>query len=121
MESTRVTRSIRAGAPGTLRQWLRHGASLVCVRYRENDAGTVRYTTIELIVDRRPARADTVRIKLDWREHELRQLLKAAGARWNTPQRSWLLPWKKAQQLGLLARAEAVLGSTRQARHLPRP
>ena len=70
-EPSPVKRTLRAGAPGTQRLLPRYGADLVCVRYRENNAGTEKYTTVELIIDRRPTPTTLVRIAVDWRETQL--------------------------------------------------
>lgn len=107
MEATKVMRSMRPGAPGTLRLALRHGASLVCVRYRENEAGNLRYTTVELVVDCRPTGASLVAVPVAWQEHALRATLKALGARWDPHNRTWLLKLKEARRLKLLNRVTA--------------
>jgi hypothetical protein len=107
----RVTRTLRAGAPGTQRQLLLHGLALVCVRYRENDAGTERYTTVELIVDRRPAPTTVVRLAVDWRESALQRKLRDHGARWDGRRRCWLAELRVARRLKLLDR---ILGYDRQ-------
>lgn len=116
MEATKVTRSMRPGAPGTLRLALRHGASLVCVRYRENEAGSLRYTTVELVVDCRPAGTSMVGVTVAWQEHALRATLKAIGARWEPRDRTWLLKLKDARRLKLLNR---VAVTTNAPSHAP--
>jgi hypothetical protein len=104
MEPTKVTRSMRPGTPGTLRLAMRHGAALVCVRYRENEAGSLRYTTVELVVDCRPAGSSLVDVAVAWQEHALRAALKASGARWDPRTRTWRLRRRDARRLKLLAR-----------------
>jgi hypothetical protein len=104
MELTKVMRSMRPGSPGTRRLTLRHGASLVCVRYRENEAGTVRYTTVELVVDTRPANARQVRLAVAWQEHALRAELRTIGARWDPSGKTWIVKLRDARRLKLLNR-----------------
>lgn len=108
MEPTRVTRRIRAGMPGTLKLARRHGDALLCVRYRENLQGNVRYTTVELVVDRRPVRAQQVEVNVNWEEHALRATLKQLGAQWDSTRRVWVMDWSIANQLQLMSRAKAV-------------
>jgi hypothetical protein len=102
-----VKRTLRAGALGTQRLLLQDDTNLVCVRYRENNAGTERYTTVELIIDRRPTPTTLVRIAVDWRETQLRHRLRNHGAQWDATRRCWLVPLRVARQLKLLSR---VLG-----------
>ena len=103
----RVTRTLRAGAPGTLRLQLQHGGALVCVRHRESADGLERWTTVELIVDRRPAPGRLVRIAVDGRETRLHERLRAHGAVWDGRRRWWLLELRGARRLKMLDR---VLG-----------
>lgn len=118
MENTRVTRSLRPGAPGTLKLRMQHGPALVCVRYRQNLSGTLRYTTIELIVDRRPTDAAPVQVAIAWREHDLRAAARAAGAFWDAENRVWILTLAQARRLKLLNRA-TPLAHTRPIHRLP--
>ncbi len=104
LDGLRVTRTLRAGQPGTQRLLLRHGGSLVCVRYRENEAGTERFTTIELIIDRRPTPKALVQLAVDWREKALQQKLRQAGAQWNASARCWQTELRIAKRLQLTNR-----------------
>ena len=99
MENTRVTRSLRPGAPGTRRLQLSYGSSLVCVRYRETADGQTRWTTIELIVDRRPTLDSLVCIAADWREELLHARLRSAGARYDSRRRCWVASLRTARRL----------------------
>lgn len=102
-----VKRTLRAGAPGTQRLQLEHGSALVCVRYRENAAGTERYTTVELLIDRRPSPTCLVRLAVDVRETRLQQRLREQGATWDGPRRCWLIQLRKVRRMKLMDR---VLG-----------
>lgn len=103
-EPSQVKRTLRAGALGTQRLLLQYGTDLVCVRYRENDAGTERYTTVELIIDRRPTPTTLVRIAVDWRETQLHRQLRDHGAQWDARRRWWLVQLRVARRLKLLNR-----------------
>lgn len=100
----RVKRTLRAGAPGTLRLRLMHGKTLVCVRHRESADGRERWTTVELIVDRRPSPKRLVRIVVDGRETQLHDTLRNHGAIWDSRQRWWLVELRTARRLKLLNR-----------------
>ena len=114
----RVRQTLRPGDPGTKKLVERYGDRLLCVRYRYDAAGETRYTTVELVVDaaKRVARAPrpTARPPLDpdpmvgvrifFREAELRERAKAAGAIWRPRHKLWEMPWRTARALGLAAR-----------------
>lgn len=117
-----VIKRLSPGAPGTRRLLDRYGDALVCVRYREDQRGGSRYTTIELIVDRRPAKPSrqppaataattttgapsaTVLVRIDFHEAELRQRIKQAGATWNPTRRLWQVPRDAIRPLKLASR-----------------
>lgn len=107
----RVIKTLRPGTPGTQRLVYRYGDRLVCVRYREDAAGTTRYTTVELIVDHGPllhrAHRDTrVAVEIPFaRRHLCRRALEL-GAEWDEEQRIWWMSWQTAQALGLDAQAQ---------------
>ena len=113
----RTLKTLKPGQAGTKQLLARHGASLLCVRYRHDEVTGQRLKTVELIVQRRsrppdPARraASRVSVRVDWRETTLRQRIKAAGGRWHPAARLWILPRDQAERLGLLDRAVADLG-----------
>lgn len=93
---TRLT--LRPGAPGTKRLAKRYGDRLVCVRYLYDEARGRRLKTVELVIEeapwkgraRRPRRNDhdLVRVRVDWREAELRLAVKKAGAVWRPAQKT---------------------------------
>ncbi len=109
VQKTRVTRSLQPGQPGTIRLRRLHGAALVCVRYRQNGPGTVRYTTVELIVDTRsvhrlPQAEAVVRFSLNESDKELRKKLMSQGARWDGVSKTWIMSLAVARALKLLPR-----------------
>ena len=103
-----MTRSLQPGQPGTIKLRRQHGSALLCVRYRENEAGTLRYTTIELVVDTRPVhsvaktRAVWVCVSLQRGDQELRRQLIAQGAQWDGMSKTWTMPIAVARALNLM-------------------
>ena len=111
-EHTRVIKKILANQPGAIKLARRFGQALVCVRYRNNENGSVRYTTVELLVDQAPVRkrtrdADIVALKLVIGEVELRQRIQASGGQWDARALVWRLPRGAVKRLGLLDRVVA--------------
>lgn len=109
-EHTRVIRTLYAHQPGAVKLGRRYGDALVCVRYRHDMTGRVRYTTVELVVDEAPVRKrkpDTgvVLIRIKRNEHRLRQRIKDHGGRWDEESLAWRMPRSTAKLLRLLPRA----------------
>ena len=74
---TRIVKRLSATQAGAIKLAQRYGEALVCVRYRHDAQGRLRYTTVELVVDQAPiaARADLdqlVMVRLGVDEAELR-------------------------------------------------
>lgn len=90
-----ITKTLQLGDMGTLNQLETYGEQLVCVRYRSDEKSQKRYTIVELIVDEKPMQRRTPRysvlIKIQFEENELRNRVKAAGARWNNQEKAWLI------------------------------
>lgn len=112
--ATVVMRSLRPGAPGTQKLRLQHGRNLICVRYRESMDGTVRLTTVELVVERRMAPTCPVQLAVAASERRLQAELRAAGARWDGALGCWITTLRMARQLKLQHR---ILGPHRTAPH----
>lgn len=109
VRTTRVTRSLRPGAPGTLKILRVYGDALVCVRQRVSADGATRMTTVELLVEVAPAQPkikdrDIVGIRVDASEYPLRLQVRNAGGRWDARSRLWHLSYKAARGLGLTDR-----------------
>lgn len=118
----RVIKKLHPGQPGSKKLHRRFGDALVCVRYRQDSARGMRYTTVELVVDQAPAvlvaprapvipaapttpaaparagREPMVLIRIGLDETGLREQVKARGARWDRTMKAWYMP-------GALARA----------------
>ncbi len=113
---TRVVKRLGPDQPGALKHAQRYGPALVCVRYRHNVTGDMRYTTVELIVDSAPVahrrrrakpereRMQIVAIHIAPHEHALRDRLKEHGAVWDGKARVWYLAQSIARSLDLLHR-----------------
>lgn len=54
--STRVSKTLWPPQAGTKRLVQRYGEAVVCVRYRHDLKARMRYTTVEMVVDRGPVR-----------------------------------------------------------------
>lgn len=106
--STRVHKTLAAGASGTARWSEAFGDRLVCVRHRGDALKLVRYTTAEVVVDARPVHPR--RFARSWfgldlpadPDPALRVLLETHGGRWDAQERLWRLCGDAVWQLGLV-------------------
>jgi hypothetical protein len=107
LDSWRVTKKIKPSQRGAIKLARTHGRELLCVRYRENQDGTERITTIELIVERAviQKREDpVVSFKLKAEESELRQIVQAKGGKYDGKRHMWKLQRSEVIRLGLRSR-----------------
>ena len=109
--ATRIVKRLSATQAGALKLAQRYGEALVCVRYRHDAEGRLRYTTVELVVDRAPiaARADPdelVMVRLDFDDAQLRQQALASGARWDARRHLWCMTRRTAKRLRLVRRID---------------
>ena len=106
----RVAKTYSPDQNGAKRFALRYGDDLVCVRHRLDDTGTIRHTTVELLIESTPvvSRARTlVAVRIPATDKATRTLLIACGAQWQMAQKYWLLPRIVAKNLRLLRFAVA--------------
>ena len=117
-----VIKKMKPGVPGTKRLHAKYGEQLVCVRYRHDKQHHRRVTTIELIVDEGfylPERNAShlldyknnnrnVYIRIDYRESELRGIVKNAGGKWEPNSKRWILRYRDAERLQLYERIEEI-------------
>lgn len=103
------------GQRGTKKLTQIYGDQLVCVRYRYDEERKRRYKTVELIVDEipwvssrqrvKPHRVaktdDIVSLRVDYEENHVRTIVKNAGGQWNSTEKVWTLPYRKAVEFGL--------------------
>ena len=101
----RVAKTYRPDRNGAKRFAKRYGDQLVCVRHRLDAAGTVRYTTVELLVESTPVdlpARSKVAVRIPAGDKATRRLMLAGGAQWQPKQKYWLLPRIVASNLRLL-------------------
>lgn len=109
--SLRVAKKYSPGQDGAKLLTRRHGDSLVCVRHRLSDDKTMRYTTVELLVECTPvaSRANAVvAVRLAADDRQMRTTLIACGATWDKRAKHWRVPFPVAKSLGLLAQATPI-------------
>jgi len=81
-----------------------YGESLVCVRHRQDTAGAFRYTTVELLIERHAIAARNTKpvgVRIDFRETQLRQTIRAHGGKWDPKRRVWVISRRVASKLDL--------------------
>jgi hypothetical protein len=108
----RARSKLKPGQPGTRKLVQQYGDRLLCVRYHYGALKRRRYTTAEVIVSKpdwdplpsTTARRQRMPVRIDVRETQLREKVKAAGGRWDPDKRVWQLPMEQVLQLGLAAR-----------------
>lgn len=107
LSSLRIAKKLLPTQAGAKRLAERFGKHLVCVRYRMDDAGGRRFTTVEIVVEARRstvARNPVVGVRVAYDETALRAKLKDAGARWDPSARLWQLDRQTARRLKLTGR-----------------
>lgn len=117
----RVGKTIKPGEPGSARWVHRFGDRLISVRYRYDHARSMRYTTVELVVDTCPwtpgiafprgadpdgLAPEVVFVRVSYNEQSLRDKVKAAGGRWDKQRKAWELRFEHVARLGLKHRIQ---------------
>lgn len=95
---------MRPGAKGTRRLLHVYGPQLLCVRYRYDEHGRRRMTTVELRVDEQPwtpKALATVHVEIRYAEARLQELVKKTGATWDRARQLWRMRRSAAIKLGL--------------------
>jgi hypothetical protein len=113
LANLRVARRMAPDRDGARKLALRYGEALVCVRHRLNSAGTVRFTTVELLVEQTPVVPTGVRlvaVRLEPGDRPTRALLLSCGAHWDRTQKVWMVPRKVVKTFGLLDRVVSLAG-----------
>lgn len=103
---TEVVRTLWPAQAGTVALAQQYGKRLVCVRYRHDAKGLIRYTTIELVVNEariklRPKANAIYGVQVWWGEAELAKRVRAAGAEWDPEHKLWRMHGKTVKLLGL--------------------
>ena len=105
LSDLRVAKTYSPVQNGAKRFALRYGDELVCVRHRLNETGTVRHTTVELLIESTPVvsrQRSTIAVRIPPTDRQTRTVLMACGAQWQPDQKYWLLPRLVAKNLRLL-------------------
>jgi len=113
LSSLRVSKTYSPKQAGARRFAKRYGDQLVCVRHRLNETGTIRHTTVELLVETTPVASrarSLVAIRIAPTDKATRTLLMACGAQWLPKQRYWLLTRLVAKNLRLLRNVVPIQG-----------
>ena len=91
----RVVKKLAPSSRGAIKLAEQFGNTLICVRHRVDAEAKFRFTTVELLVGRAPIKVKSqkyVDVQIDWNEVSLRQVVKAAGARWDGKAKVWRMP-----------------------------
>lgn len=104
-----IQRKLAAGKPGTKKLLQKYGDKLLCVRYRYDTERKEKMKTVEIIVEKDPWDGNEgkipgnkiMHIRVGYGELGTRNIVKAAGGRWNRERRVWELPYQQVQALGL--------------------
>lgn len=113
-DALKVVKKLSPGRPGTLRLLEQYGDALVCVRHRHDPKDLYRWTTVELIVERRAIKGvhdPQLWVRIGLAETALQTAVKAAGARWSVRERLWQVKRSVVTALGLDARVVRRVGS----------
>jgi hypothetical protein len=113
LANLRVARRMAPDRDGAKKLALRYGEQLVCVRHRLNSTGTVRFTTVELLVEQTPVVPTGTRlvaVRLEAGDRPTRSLLLSCGAHWDKSQKVWLVPRRVVKTFGLLDRVVPLTG-----------
>ena len=99
-----ITRlKLKPGQKGTKALFEKYGDTLVCVRYRYDEASRTRIKTVELIVERKelPVRRQNaaddalVPVRIAYGERELGKMAKMLGGKWNPDVKLWYIQYGK--------------------------
>jgi len=107
LANLRVARRIAPDRDGAKKLALRYGEQLVCVRHRLNSEGTVRFTTVELLIEQTPVIPTGTRlvaVRLEPGDRPTRSLLLSCGALWDKSRKVWMVPRNIVKTFGLLHR-----------------
>ena len=113
LSSLRVAKTYAPEQNGAKRFAKRYGEQLVCVRHRLNEVGTIRHTTVELLVETTPVASRSrslVALRISPTDKATRTLLLACGAQWQPKTKYWLLPRLVAKNMRLLRSVVAIQG-----------
>ncbi len=100
LKNMKVHKHLKPGQNGTLHLVSKFGNTLLCVRYRYDVIRNMRIKTAEIIVDEKSGKGvpriretDIVLVQIPFIMKELRERLKAVGAKWDPVQKLWRVQW----------------------------
>jgi hypothetical protein len=102
--ATRVMKKLNPSQPGARKLARIYGDALVCVRYRHDEKGVLRYTTVELVVECMPLIGRTpkvVAVRIGFDETGLQRLAQRHGATWDDRACVWHMTMDTAKKLKL--------------------
>jgi hypothetical protein len=122
--SSIARKKLQPGQAGTRKLLAAYGEKLFCVRYRYDAANKRRIKTVELIIEETPwepkprktPATEMMHLRIEYGEIALRNLIKAAGGKWNSGRRTWELPYQQVLRLGLAERMVDGHGKPQTAR-----
>jgi hypothetical protein len=98
LKDMKSRKHLKPGQNGTKRLVERYGDALLCVRYRYDEKRGVQLKTVEIVVEEKDVGSavrycddDTVKLIVAFTEKGLRDRLKAAGGRWDSQEKLWLV------------------------------
>lgn len=103
----RVIKKLGPGDRGAIKLAEQFGETLLCVRHRVDSKARFRFTTVELLISRTPIKTrpqQMVQIHIEWREQFLQEIVKAAGGKWDSQAKTWIMPRRLAGILRLTDR-----------------
>ncbi len=113
----RTKRKLRPGEPGTKKYVEKYGDDLFCIRYRYDNENKVRYTTVELIIEKgplkknerkKPADDQIVFLKIETEEDALQEQVRLFGGKLNKKYKLWELDYKTVKELNLVSRIHTI-------------
>jgi hypothetical protein len=100
LKDMKSSKHLKPGQAGTKRLVEKYGDALLCVRYRDDEQRGVRLKTVELIVGEKPLPSgrryqdnDMVALAVHYSEKIFRDIVKAAGGRWDQEQKLWRIKY----------------------------
>ncbi len=105
-----ITRlKLKPGQKGTKKLVEKYGDTLICVRYRYDEAHRMRIKTVELAIEKTawspPAQKfiddDIVPVQISFADNALRERAKAAKGRWNPEMKLWFIRYGKIKGTAL--------------------
>jgi hypothetical protein len=113
LAASHVVKRLQPEQAGALKLARRFGPALVCVRYRQDERGTHRYTTVEIVVAQGPIQRsrrdrEIVNVFIDYDDGKTQAAARAHGARWDGRARVCRMPRHVARRLRLLSRIREV-------------